>query len=152
VDILGYNSNISAKVTVFAPTNAAFDKLFQQFNITAEDLYEDSEYVFDLMEYHVLPTVFDARMLFLTASVLLQAEPDFKFNTLYSGEYLTWPYVPGDTNADRLGVSYNPASSEITMIGAASEATIVEADIWSCSAVVHVIDNVLLSEPELWGD
>jgi len=47
----------SDKLTVLAPTNAAFDSFFSDFNSTAEEFLADKDLTTLVLSYHVIPSV-----------------------------------------------------------------------------------------------
>merc|ERR1712118_405816 len=49
--------DISQKVTVFAPTNAAFDALFAATNTTAEQILGQTDFLQKVLKYHVVGDV-----------------------------------------------------------------------------------------------
>merc|ERR1719449_333672 len=57
-DLTGAFDDISQKVTVFAPTDAAFTKLFDEFNVTAEAVLGNKKFLTDVLTYHVAPGVY----------------------------------------------------------------------------------------------
>lgn len=116
----GLSDPDSDPFTAFAPTNEAFEKLFDAFDITAEDALSASPEEIDaLLKNHVLPgAIFSS---------------DFT-----KGEELET--AAGETiTVDLPNISTE--SSEVQVIG---------ADVEACQGVVHVIDGVLipLSEEE----
>jgi len=57
-DLTGAFDDISQKVTVFAPTDAAFTKLFNEFNVTAEAVLGNKKFLTDVLTFHVAPGVY----------------------------------------------------------------------------------------------
>merc|ERR1711959_575957 len=55
--LVGALSDPSTKLTVFAPTNEAFDKLFSDFNVTAEEVLGNTKFLSDVLKYHVVGNV-----------------------------------------------------------------------------------------------
>merc|ERR1712003_554487 len=49
--------DMSQKVTVFAPTNAAFEKLFAAENVTAEEVLANKDFLTKVLKYHVAGSV-----------------------------------------------------------------------------------------------
>jgi len=134
--------DISSKVTVFAPTNAAFAKLFADFNVTAEQVLGNTKFLTDVLKYHV------------AADVL-------PFDSFSSGEEI--PTLQGES----LGVSTEAiqatvysfgfpvgvtSSEAVTLLGGATNATIVQGNLWTCNGVIQVIDTVLVPQSAVTSD
>jgi uncharacterized surface protein with fasciclin (FAS1) repeats len=108
-----------ATLTVFAPTNEAFEAAFAALGITAEELLADTETLTSILTYHVLGEM-------VTSSDLAGAGMEEIPVTTLSGEELI--VVVGD-----MGVSF-----------ADQTATVATADVEASNGVIHVIDAVLL--------
>merc|ERR1719350_1634752 len=52
-DLASAFDDVSQKVTVFAPTNAAFEKLFAAENVTAEEVLANKDFLTKVLKYHV---------------------------------------------------------------------------------------------------
>ena len=50
-----FSDDAAGPFTVFAPTNAAFDALFAELGITADDLLADTDLLTEVLTYHVTP-------------------------------------------------------------------------------------------------
>ncbi|CAM6028506.1 unnamed protein product [Sphagnum balticum] len=116
------------QVTLFAPNNNAFNGsngLFYLLGFEGGSLIDLIEFllkgrdkVASILDYHVLPRPYNA-------------------SELTNGLSLTT-----ELSSYNLTVSVN--GSEVVIIGGASNATIVTADIQICGSVMHIIDAVLL--------
>ena len=120
-------SDPSASLTVFAPTNEAFDALAQSIGFadaTAMVVTLDGPTLAKILSFHVLPARKDA-----AAIVAGGATQD----TLYS--------FPGATPAT-LGVD---TSSGVKLVDAVlNSATVTSADVAASNGVIHVVDKVLV--------
>ncbi|GMH41050.1 hypothetical protein BSKO_08960 [Bryopsis sp. KO-2023] len=120
-------NNPDAGLTIFAPTNEAFEAALAALGVTAADLLGNKELLTEILTYHVLPIPYKAA--------------DFgegrDFTTLLGANS---PCGAGD-------VSVKPSDEGVTIAGGASTAKVVTADVEACSTVIHVIDAVLLSCP-----
>lgn len=109
-----------ATLTVFAPTNEAFEAALEALGLTAEELLADTETLTSILTYHVLGNV-------VTSSDIVGAgSEEIPVETL-SGEELV--VVVGEDG---------------TVGFAEQSATVVTADIEASNGVIHVIDAVLL--------
>eukprot|EP01024_Parvocaulis_polyphysoides_P012715 TRINITY_DN1468_c0_g1_i1.p2 TRINITY_DN1468_c0_g1~~TRINITY_DN1468_c0_g1_i1.p2 ORF type:complete len:311 (-),score=107.72 TRINITY_DN1468_c0_g1_i1:134-1066(-) len=108
--------------TVFAPTNAAFERLIEQFGVTVDELLADSQ-LGNILLYHVVggAAVFSTDL----------SDGD-TYTTLLEQD---------------LGVQISDET--ITIVGAGSSANVIVPDTEACKAVVHVIDEVLLPDFDL---
>jgi uncharacterized surface protein with fasciclin (FAS1) repeats len=114
--------NMDANFTVFAPTNAAFDKLADG---ALETLLADPDYLSGILLYHV----------YTSGTVLA----DTAISIAQSGES-----VITMGNTEKLALSFN----ESTLF--ANGSRIVMADVMAANGVIHVIDNIILP-PRLKG-
>jgi uncharacterized surface protein with fasciclin (FAS1) repeats len=112
-------ADADAEFTVFAPTDAAFAALLEEFELTMEDLLETPDLVKDILLYHV-------------------AEGTFSASDLAELETVTT--VQGSEIVIALDDDDNIVLDDV--------ATVVEADIEAANGVIHVIDNVLLPPEE----
>eukprot|EP01023_Acetabularia_acetabulum_P015722 TRINITY_DN176_c0_g1_i11.p1 TRINITY_DN176_c0_g1~~TRINITY_DN176_c0_g1_i11.p1 ORF type:complete len:269 (-),score=86.65 TRINITY_DN176_c0_g1_i11:253-1059(-) len=112
-------SDANLVATVLAPTNQAFQKLFQAFQATPEQVLSDPQLA-NILLYHVIGGRTVASTDLVDASV---------FTTALQQELIV-----------------SVSSDEVTFIGEASEASVVSADIVACKAVIHLIDYVLLPD------
>ena len=101
--------------TVFAPTDAAFQAAFEEYEITAEELLADTDTLTQILTYHLLPEVADAADL---AAVDGEAVPT--------------------VNGEPVAVS---VQSDELMV---NNATVLAADLEADNGIVHTIDTVLL--------
>jgi uncharacterized surface protein with fasciclin (FAS1) repeats len=109
-----------ATLTVFAPTNEAFDAALAALGLTAEELLADTETLTSILTYHVLGDE-------VTSADLVAAGSEEITVTTLNGEDLT--VIVGDDGS----VSF-----------ADQTATVVAADVEASNGVIHVIDAVLL--------
>jgi len=100
--------------TVFAPTDSAFEALFAETGLTAEEVLENPALLSAVLSYHVAPGVRQAQSVTRASRI----------NTL-NGEFLR---VVGTVLTDVNG----------------RQANIVATDIRTSNGVVHVIDRVVL--------
>jgi len=106
-------------LTVFAPTNAAFEALLASLNLTAEELLANTELLNQVLLYHVVSgTVLAADVVALDG----QSVP-----TLLEGASITISVVDG-------GVVLNDSVN------------VIAVDVLATNGVVHVIDAVLLPQ------
>jgi len=106
-------------LTVFAPTNAAFDALLASLDMTAEDLLANQELLTQVLLYHVVSgSVMAADVVTMDG----QSAP-----TLLEGESIAISVVDG-------GVVLNGSVNVVT------------TDIVASNGVVHVIDAVLIPQ------
>jgi transforming growth factor-beta-induced protein len=119
-------------LTLFAPTNAAFEALLTSLNLTADELLANTELLNQVLLYHVVSgSVLAADVIELDG----QSVP-----TLLEGESINVSVVDG-------GVVLNDSINVVT------------TDIIASNGVIHVIDSVLLpqvvlnslSQPEATG-
>lgn len=109
-------SNPDARVTVFAPTDAAFTAALEALGLTAEELLGNSALLNTVLGYHVVPGVFDAASVVSLDGALL-------------GTILP---------ETALAISLDGESVKV------NDATVVAADVTASNGVVHVIDTVLV--------
>jgi transforming growth factor-beta-induced protein len=103
-------------LTVFAPTDAAFEAAFEALNVTAEDVLADTELLNQVLLYHVVEGA-------VTSDQVI--ELDGQSVATLQGESIEIAVVDG-------GVVLNGAINVVTV------------DIIASNGVVHVIDGVLL--------
>ena len=126
-DLASAFDDMSQKVTVFAPTNAAFEKLFAAENVTAEEVLANKDFLTKVLKYHVAGSV-------------------LPFESLVDGESIS-TLEGEDLGVSTAQVQYR--SDAKTVLGGGSNATIVQGNVWSCNGVIQVIDEVLLPESAL---
>merc|ERR1712070_1043117 len=127
-DLASAFDDMSQKVTVFAPTNAAFEKLFAAENVTAEEVLANKDFLTKVLKYHV-------------AGIVLP------FESIVDGESIST--LEGEDLGVRTGGQLQYRSDVTTVLGSASNATIIQGNVWSCNGVIQVIDEVLLPESAL---
>eukprot|EP01025_Chloroclados_australasicus_P006014 TRINITY_DN11979_c0_g2_i1.p1 TRINITY_DN11979_c0_g2~~TRINITY_DN11979_c0_g2_i1.p1 ORF type:complete len:457 (-),score=80.64 TRINITY_DN11979_c0_g2_i1:259-1629(-) len=115
VDIL---SDGSAPLTVFAPTNAAFESTLMDLGMTLEELVAEPGLLDEILLYHVV-------------------EGTFFSSDLFDGQQLTTLSFERE-----LTVSIDVPTVQIRGLGSFAE--VADADIPAGKAVVHIIDYVLL--------
>jgi uncharacterized surface protein with fasciclin (FAS1) repeats len=118
--IQGALADPNATLTVFAPTNAAFEAALSALGLTAEELLADTETLTAILTHHVLGEVVTSADIAGAGTEEIPVEP-------LSGEPLT--VVVGDDGA----VGFADQTAAVTM-----------ADIQASNGVIHVIDAVLL--------
>jgi uncharacterized surface protein with fasciclin (FAS1) repeats len=109
-----------ATLTVFAPTNDAFEAALAALGLTAEELLADTETLTSILTYHVLGEVVTS------ADIAAAGAEEIPVTTL-SGEELV--VTVGDDGT----VGFADQTATVTM-----------ADIEASNGVIHVIDAVLL--------
>lgn len=109
-----------ATLTVFAPTNAAFEAALAALGLTAEELLADTETLTTILTYHVIGEVVTSSDIAGAGVEEIPVEP-------LSGEPLT--VTVGDDGT----VGFADQTAVVTM-----------ADIEASNGVIHVIDAVLL--------
>ncbi len=113
-------SNPAVNLTVFAPTDAAFEKLLGQLGLTAEQLLGNTALLNEVLLYHVLPQRCEARDLIRFAR---QGWPR-DYQLTLQGTYV-----------------------ELTLDGRAlivDSSWVSAANISASNGIIHVIDTVLL--------
>ncbi|MGB7859704.1 MAG: fasciclin domain-containing protein [Acidimicrobiia bacterium] len=113
-------SDPTATLTVFAPTNEAFEAALAALDLTAEELLADTETLTAILTYHVIGDE-------VTSGDLAAAGTEEITVTTLSGEDLT--VIVGDDGS----VSFKDQT-----------AVVVTADLVASNGVIHVIDAVLL--------
>eukprot|EP01023_Acetabularia_acetabulum_P027587 TRINITY_DN2608_c0_g1_i1.p1 TRINITY_DN2608_c0_g1~~TRINITY_DN2608_c0_g1_i1.p1 ORF type:complete len:525 (+),score=107.18 TRINITY_DN2608_c0_g1_i1:93-1667(+) len=119
-DLLDALGNSSLPLTLFAPTNAAFNDALTKLGKTFDELAADAGLLTEILSYHVVPKV-----LFST-----DLENGQELNTLSQSDILT---VLIDDNSDG-----------VMIVGVGSTAEIEQLDIEAGNGVIHVVDTVLL--------
>lgn len=115
-----------ATLTVFAPTNDAFEAALAALGLTAEELLADTETLTSILTYHVLGET-------VTSTDLADAGTEEITVTTLNGEDLT--VIVGDDGS----VSFADQTAMVTA-----------ADVEASNGVIHVIDAVLLP-PSMQG-
>lgn len=119
-DLTGALSDPEATLTVFAPTNAAFEAALADLGLTAEELLADTETLTSILTYHVLGEVVTS------GDIAAAGTEEIPVETL-SGEELI--VVVGDAG----NVTFRDQT-----------ATVTTADVEASNGVIHIIDAVLL--------
>lgn len=109
-----------ATLTVFAPTNQAFEAALDALGLTAEELLADTETLTSILTYHVLGET-------VTSGDILDADAEEIPVEPLSGEELTVVVADDGT------VGFADQTATVTM-----------TDIEASNGVIHVIDAVLL--------
>ena len=123
---LGETLSGDGPYTVFAPTNAAFDKLPDG---TVENLTtNDTETLGTILQYHVVQGATDAAT--LTNAINEAGEDGYTINTVAGGT-LTATLVDG-----------NVVLTDAT----GGTATVTDTDVEASNGVIHVIDTVLMPQ------
>jgi transforming growth factor-beta-induced protein len=108
--------------TLFAPTNAAFEKLLTELNITAEALLADKALLTKVLTYHVLP-----------ARVLARDVQDDATAATLQGESLRFDVT---TEGKRRQITLTDTNGRTSKV--------VFANLHARNGVVHLIDRVVL--------
>lgn len=115
-----------ASLTVFAPTNEAFEAALADLGLTAEDLLADTETLISILTYHVLGEVVT------TADLIRRASPTPNM----------WKELPVETlNGAELVIR---VTEEGVRFAGQGQTTVTQADVGASNGVIHVIDGVLL--------
>lgn len=109
-----------ATLTVFAPTNQAFEAALDALGLTAEELLADTETLTSILTYHVLGDT-------VTSGDIVDADAEEIPVETLSGEELTVVVADDGT------VGFADQAATVTM-----------TDIEASNGVIHVIDAVLL--------
>eukprot|EP01025_Chloroclados_australasicus_P028520 TRINITY_DN2826_c0_g2_i1.p2 TRINITY_DN2826_c0_g2~~TRINITY_DN2826_c0_g2_i1.p2 ORF type:complete len:194 (+),score=28.07 TRINITY_DN2826_c0_g2_i1:212-793(+) len=117
-NLINLFSNEELEVTIFAPTNDAYEAALKQHNMTFFELAEDEEMLSAVLYYHVVPVV----------AMSTDLIDGMSLTTLNPSANLT-------VNLDMDGVAIG---------GDNNFANVVVPDIVAGMAVVHIIDAVLL--------
>jgi len=127
----------TAKITVFAPTNAAFGAFLEQSNVTAEELLGNKELLTTVLKYHVVPEV-------VSFEELTNGKD---LPTALEGESLNVEKETTSSTAFAYGVPIGTRVADtVTIQGAGSKAKVVRGNLWTCNAVIQVIDGVLVPQ------
>lgn len=119
-DLVDALADPDATLTVFAPTNAAFEAALADLGLTAEELLADTETLTAILTYHVLGEEVTS------GDIISEGTEEVTVSTL-SGEDLTIV-----------------VTDEGTVRFADQTATVTSADVEASNGVIHVIDAVLL--------
>ena len=126
----------SAEFTLFAPTDEAFIKtLLINYGLSTEAIFNADPKIIDaVLKYHILPTP------------IMSA--DFEYNKSYNTSSLAQEYfaavLPTLCNTLTTADDFTNVTVALPYVEAiGSSATVISADIIACSAVIHVMDNML---------
>jgi uncharacterized surface protein with fasciclin (FAS1) repeats len=114
--ILEALSSADNQLTVFAPTDAAFADLLAALETTPEDLLANTNLLNVVLQYHIVPAMFDAAAIVQLDGALVGTQ---------------LPDAP-------LAISVMDGTVMV------NGATVVAADVMATNGVVHVIDQVLV--------
>ena len=117
VDVL---SDPDAELTVFAPTNEAFDAALTELGLTAEELLADTELLTAILTYHVLEGIVDS-----SAAIAADGTDVATLQGATIGVSVVDGGVVLTDQVDRT-------------------ANVTTADVAASNGIVHVIDNVIL--------
>jgi uncharacterized surface protein with fasciclin (FAS1) repeats len=124
-------SSKDVQLTVFAPTNAAFEALLKALNVTAADLLANQALLNAVLAYHVVPGAFPASAVAtLNGVVVGTALPDMG---------ATEAGFP--RNALAVAVADGKVALNTSSGGAAN---VTAVDVMATNGVIHVIDAVLV--------
>ena len=125
-DLLNIATAENAELTIFAPTNAAFQQTLDALGLALDDLLEDVDLLFEILSYHILPSP--------------RAVVD-----LTSGE--SFATLLGLDSSCGVGNVSVEVGEEVTIVGGETVANIEIPDVETCSGIVHIVDSVLLPCP-----
>jgi len=123
------------KVTVFAPTDDAFAFFLEASNLTAEEALANTDLLSKILKYHVVPDVVGFDDMQSGAQV-----------ATVEGSSLTVAREDSGAAFSAFGVPLSVPQTVVKIQAAASEATIVQGNVWACSGVIQVIDAVLVPD------
>ena len=119
-----------AVLTVFAPTDEAFEGLLQRLNMDLDTLLSNKALLVRVLDYHVAP-----------GAALM--EEDLQDGQKIATMARMPPLIgPRENVTVRIG-----ADESIIIDGLGSDAKVLETDIVACASVVHIVDSVLLPDP-----
>jgi uncharacterized surface protein with fasciclin (FAS1) repeats len=124
-------TNADANLTVFAPTNAAFEALLAALNLKAEELLANQALLNVVLAYHVIPGVYPAAgVANLNGVVIGTMLPDLGAT---------------DAGFPKNGLAIGVADGKVSLTTSAGAASnVVAVDVMATNGVVHVIDAVLV--------
>ncbi|MEQ8678021.1 MAG: fasciclin domain-containing protein [Aggregatilineales bacterium] len=120
--------NEGLNITVFAPTNAAFDELLAGLGMSAEDLLANTELLSTVIRYHVVPGII--------TSADMVAEGQGSFRTFLNRESRS---TGDEITFDVVFASFPAGGIELN-----GSAVISAVDIEADNGIVHVVDEVLI--------
>lgn len=112
-------ANDNSRVTVFAPTDTAFEELIQALGTTERNLLRDRNILNSVLAYHIVPALYPLQSINVMDGAFV--------GTILPGEALRITLADEDTfvNASK----------------------IVTPDIFASNGVIHVVDTVLVTPP-----
>eukprot|EP01026_Neomeris_dumetosa_P064871 TRINITY_DN62042_c0_g1_i1.p2 TRINITY_DN62042_c0_g1~~TRINITY_DN62042_c0_g1_i1.p2 ORF type:complete len:192 (+),score=32.64 TRINITY_DN62042_c0_g1_i1:2-577(+) len=116
----------SQKVTLFAPIDSAFQEMVRLLGTSSLNISSNPTYLSAVLAYHA-------------------ADGAFEISDLEDGQILT-TFVQ-DRRGQPLTLEVVRNRRQIKILGAGSNATIVESNLLACDSVVHIVDTVLLPVP-----
>ncbi|MDX2160260.1 MAG: fasciclin domain-containing protein [bacterium] len=131
-DILGILADPNLNLTVFAPTDEAFEVTLSELDLSADELLSDPTLLTNILQYHIYSGTFDAA----TLTAAAQRSPR-------NGATLRSIGLLSDIN----GPVFFPAPSRVRLVNGElfiNRAQVVQADVFASNGVIHVIDRVLL--------
>ena len=117
-DLVSTLNNTSLNATIFAPTNEAFRKFANDYNVTISDLLQKPDVLKTVVTYHIVPGTYRAADL----------QDGQKLETL-------------EGNTIEVDITDGVVS---LLSAAATPATVLKTDIQAGETVIHLIDGVLL--------
>lgn len=121
------------KLTILAPTNAAFDSFFKDFNSSAEKLLADPELTKLILSYHVIP------------SVVPYSDMEMALKPLFMSQVGVTTSVAGDDLGLTRVIPEGQEEPVIRAAGYASAAFLEPKDsVWACNGVIQPINYVLV--------
>merc|ERR1712176_1609648 len=138
-----FSTLVAALESVPAPTNAAFDSFFSDFNSTAEEFLADKDLTTLVLSYHVIP------------SVVPKDDMESALKPLFMSQVGVTTSVPGDQLALTRVTPEGADAPVIRAAGYASAAYLEGDTVWTCNGVINPINYVLMpreatvTKPEL---
>ncbi|BEH13742.1 fasciclin domain-containing protein [Marinobacter shengliensis] len=130
-ELLGGNDQL----TVFAPTDAAFEALLEDLGLTAEELLADTELLNAVLTYHVLTTSVGEVKADAAISVAQSPVPQNLVETV---------------NGKDVALSISQENGEDVLYVNTSRVTVTDVD--ATNGVIHLIDKVLVPPPSALSD
>jgi uncharacterized surface protein with fasciclin (FAS1) repeats len=134
--ILALLSDPNANITVFAPTNRAFERTLAELGLTAQQLLSNQALVTQILQYHVLGGRRDAANLI---GVSQSPWPNFCQDTALS--------INGVPQPLQFTLDANTADGQPRLI--VNRSTVQTANIQASNGIVHVINRVLIFGPNV---
>lgn len=121
-------SDPNATLTVFAPSDSAFETALEELEISVEDLLVDVEGLTDILLYHVLGVV-------VTSSDIIAVGTE---------EVTVETLLPAPGNSDTFVELTIVVGDAGDILFRDQEAMIVQADVQASNGIIHIIDGVLI--------